>query len=118
MKLTIDLDADHVTPGQHVSGRVNVLEGGPSRSLSLTVSFHERSRDYAVVPHASTGVLREGDLQTGQSVAFDFTLPEEALPAVAAAHSALYWELEVRSDEPGIDTVVRAPLHVVVASQR
>jgi hypothetical protein len=104
VKLEIQLDADRVAPGQELTGHVLVLEGGPSRSLTLTVSFCERSPGYASVPFSRSGVLYEGDLATGQAVEFRYEMPESATPGVKGKHGELFWELEAASNEPGLDT--------------
>jgi hypothetical protein len=56
--------------------------------------------------------VHEGDLVTGQGHSFDFTMPAGAPPSVKTDHAELYWELELRSDEPGLDTNVRRRLEV------
>ena len=40
MKLEIVLDSDRAVQGNKVTGRVDVVEGGASRSLTLTLTFH------------------------------------------------------------------------------
>jgi hypothetical protein len=107
VKLDVQLDADRVAPGQELSGHVLVLEGGRSRSLTLTVSFCEQSPGYLSVPFSQSGVLYEGDLATGQAVEFRCELPEAAPPSVKGEHGQLFWELEVVSHEPGLDTHAR-----------
>lgn len=106
MKLDIQLDADRVAAGQELTGHVLVLEGGPSRSLMLTVSFRERSPGYLSTPFSSSGVLYEGDLATGQAVEFRYEMADWASPGVKGKHGELFWELEAVSDEPGLDTRV------------
>jgi hypothetical protein len=112
VRLALELDSDRVAPGERVDGRIEVLEGGPSRSLTLTLSFHERSRDYFAVAYSSGSVVHQGALASGQTIAFDFTLPAEAPPSLVAEHSELWWELEVQSDEPGPDTFARRRMEV------
>jgi hypothetical protein len=113
VKLALELDSETAAPGGRVAGRANVLEGGESRSLELTVSFHEQSRDYGATPLSTELVLHQGDLTAGQTLEFSFDLPADALPSVKAEHSELYWELALRSDEPGFDTVASRRLEVV-----
>ncbi len=115
MKLALELESDRVVAGEPISGRVEVLEGGPSRSLALTVSFHERARGYTATPYSSTSVLHEGDLATGQTIGFTLTMPADGPPTVKCEHSELCWELEVTSDEPGLDAHARRPVEVVAA---
>ena len=103
MKLALELASDQVAAGDEVTGHVQVLEGGPARSLTLTLSFHEWTRDFAAVRYSSGGVVHEGDLVTGEPIAFNFTVPAEAPPSIKAEHSELYWELDVQSDRPGRD---------------
>lgn len=118
MKLELVLDSDRVAQGERVNGRIDVLEGGPSRSLTLTLTFHEQTQSYSVVRYSSGGTIHEGELVTGQPVTFDFTVPAEAPPSVKCKHSELYWELAVTSDEHGLDTHVQRRLTVIPASRR
>ena len=113
MKLELVLDSDRVAQGEKVNGRVEVIEGGPSRSLKLTLTFHEQTQSYSVVRYDSGGVIHEGDLVTGNPVKFDFTVPAEAPPSVKCKHSELYWELAITSDEQGLDTAVQRRLEVI-----
>lgn len=113
MKLDLQLDDTRFAPGDELTGRVLVLEGGRSRSLTLTVSFYESSPAYLSVPFSQSAVLHEGDLAAGQAVEFRSELPHWASPAVKAKHGELYWELEAVSDEPGLDTRARLRFDVV-----
>ena len=113
MKLELELDSEPVAPGGDLSGRVNVLEGGESRSLTLTLTFHEKTADYAVTPLSSDVVLHEGNLTAGESYDFTFTLHDDAPPSVKCKHSELYWELAITSDEHGLDTHVTRRLEVI-----
>lgn len=115
MKLAIELDGERFAPGDEVSGRVLVHEGGRSRSLTLTVSFRERSPSYLEAAFSDGGVIHEGDLATGHAVEFRFTLPDGALPGAKGKHGELFWELEAVSDEPGLDTRVSRMLEVTSA---
>lgn len=114
MKLELELDSDRFAPGGHVTGKVNVLEGGKSRALTLTLSFHEQTRDYGAVPFSADAVLHQGDLTAGESYDFGFELPADAQPSVKAEHSELYWELDACSDERGLDTHATRRIEVVV----
>ena len=113
MKLEIVLDSDRAAQGDKVTGRVDVVEGGPSRSLTLTLTFHEQTQSYAVVRYDSGGVIHEGEVVTGTPVDFDFTVPAEAPPSIKCKHSELYWELAITSDEHGLDTHVTRRLEVI-----
>jgi hypothetical protein len=115
MKLEVQLDSNGFAPGEQLSGRILVLEGGRSRSLTLTVSFCERSPGYAAIPFSRSGVIHEGELVTGQSVDFRYEVPESALPSVRGKHGELSWELEATSDQPGLDTHARRVFEVVPA---
>lgn len=113
MKLEIRLDAEHVAPGEELAGHILVLDDGASRALRLTVSFRERSPAYLETLFAESVVIHEGDLATGQTVAFRYEMPDWAQPGVKGKHGELFWELEATSDEPGRDTHVRRRIDVV-----
>lgn len=104
MKLDIQLDAEIVAQGEELTGHVRVLEGGASRSLTLTMSFCERSPAFLTTPFSERGILFEGDLAGGQAVEFRYRLPDWARPGVKGKHGELFWQLEAVSDEPGFDT--------------
>ncbi|MDX6518212.1 MAG: hypothetical protein QOF50_1058 [Gaiellaceae bacterium] len=113
MKLELVLDTDPVAQGEKVTGRVDVVEGGPSRSLTLTLSFHEQTQSYSAVRYSSGGEIHSGELVTGQPVDFDFTVPAEAPPSLKSAHAELYWQLAITSDEHGLDTHAQRRLEVI-----
>lgn len=92
---------------------IRVEEGGESRSLTITVAFHEETRDYSVVPVSSERVVHEGALAAGQAIDFSFDLPAEAPPSVKCEHSELWWEVSAHSADPGFDTRVSRRLEVV-----
>ncbi len=53
-----------------------------------------------------------GELSAGQAFDFAIQLPSDALPNYASSNGALYWEVEVKSDEPGFDTVLTELIYV------
>ena len=118
MKLGLELASDRPAPGEEISGRVIVLEGGSSRSLKLTLGFHERTAAYSATPYSTSSVLHEGELASGQEVDFTFQLPPEAPPSVKAGHSELLWELEATADRPGLDPHVIRRIEVLAGDGR
>jgi hypothetical protein len=110
----VQLERDRFAPGERVAGTVLVTEGGGSRTLEVTLAFHEKSPDYEETPVSQTQALHMGDVQTGQSLAFALDLPADALPGHRSEHGELFWELDVKSDEMGPDTHVRRRIEVVV----
>lgn len=107
MKLELELDTDPLVAGEEVSGRVKVAEGGSSRTLTLTLSFHEQSRDYQAIRYSSDLSVHEGDLVTGQSYDFRFTTPAGAPPSFKSQHGELYWEVSVATDETHVSRRVQ-----------
>jgi hypothetical protein len=115
VRLELELDRDRVAAGEEVAGRIRVLEGGPSRSLTLTLVFTERTLDYSATPLVSSSVVHEGELATGATFDFGFAVPPEAPPSFETEHSELSWELEARSADPGLDTSVRRRIEIAPA---
>lgn len=114
MKLAVDLNGERFRRGERVAGRVTVVESDDeARRLTMTISFVERTRDY-VVPSSNEHVLHDGPLRAGQTVAFDFALPADARPSVKSEHAELYWEIDLKSDAPGLDAHLTRRLVVVV----
>ena len=119
MTLRIVLNSDVFCPGETVEGRVHVTGGGGSRSLEVLLRFIEQSPDYRTVARTVSGaVFHSGELETGQVVDFSIELPADALPNASSEHAELYWELEVRSDELGLDSRARKAVEVVANRER
>lgn len=112
MKLDLALQSDRMKPGGDVAGHIEVVEGGEPRSLTVTLSFYEKTRDYFVTAYSTSFVVHEGDVAKGESYDFSFTLPAEAPTSAQSKNGQLYWELEVRSDEHGLDSHARCRLEV------
>lgn len=58
------------------------------------------------------GELHAGDLETGASFPFAIALPADALPSYRSPNGELFWELDARSDERGVDTHGRVQVEV------
>jgi hypothetical protein len=120
-RLDLQLDTDRLEfqPGDWVRGRVAVLEGGKSRDLSVRVRYREKSPDYdaTVVEHTS-GALCTGDLTAGRTYDFAIQIPSDALPSYSSVHGDLWWEVEARSNEFGVDTKTTQRIDVVVQRAR
>jgi hypothetical protein len=112
VKLDLELAAESVAPGKTVAGRVHVAEGGDSRELTLTLTFYEHTRDFTIPAAQTSAAVHQGTVRTGDAYEFSFALPEDAVPSVETKNGKVYWELELRSDEPGFDTHVRRELRV------
>jgi hypothetical protein len=112
VNLELALQSDRVKPGGEVAGRIDVTEGGSSRSLKVTITFNEKTRDYYAMPYSSGFVVHEGDVKAGEFYTFSFTLPATAPASAKTKNGELYWELVVTSDEQGLDSHARSRLEV------
>jgi hypothetical protein len=115
VKVTLELDTDPFVAGKQVTGRVNVDESGSSRSLTMTLSFHERTRDFHEIRYSSDLVVHQGNTLAGDAYDFEFTMPPEAPPSIKTKYGELYWELRLKSDQPGLDTNEDRRVEVVAA---
>lgn len=112
-QLQLQLDRERYGPGETVSGKVSVLEGGGSRSLEAALEYKEETADYLEVAiRIPSGLLHEGDLTAGTSFEFALALPPDALPNYESEHGDLYWEVDAKSDEFGRDTHDRRRIEV------
>jgi hypothetical protein len=112
-RFQLQLDRERYAPGDPVKGTVLVVEGGDSRSLEALLHYKEESPDYSeVAVSISSGPLHEGDLTTGTSFEFELALPPDARPNYDSRHGALYWEVDVQSDELGRDTHERKRIEI------
>ena len=113
-RFDVHLDRAHYAPGDVVRGRVSVREGGGSRSLEVALEYKEETADYsAVAATISAPPLNTGDLTTGTAFDFELRLPPDAFPNHRSDHGELYWELDVKSDELGLDTHHRRRIDVL-----
>jgi hypothetical protein len=114
LELSVDEPADgRFRPGDWVRGRVSVLQGGGSRSLSVSLKYRESTRDYSATARTEGDAeINSGDLTGGTSFPFAIAVPPDALPTYSSANGELFWEVEAKSDEPGPDTVVRHRIEV------
>jgi hypothetical protein len=113
VKLALELDVDHVVLGERFAGRVRAIVGGTSRTLHLNIGLYERTLQLSAAVAVDSSVIHEGDLETGRTYGFHATIPAEAPPSLKTKYSELYWELEVVSDEPGLDTRITRRIEVV-----
>jgi hypothetical protein len=112
-RLEVELEHKRYAPGDTVRGTVIVAEGGRSRSLDASLQYKEETSDYEEIAISIPGGrLNEGDLAAGMSFEFELVLPDEALPNCHSPHGKLYWEVDVKSDEPGRDAHARHRIDV------
>ncbi len=112
-RFRVELEGERFEPGDAVTGTVLVLEGGSSRNLEALLHYNEKTDDYSASAFSLTsGTLHAGDLATGTSFEFGLSLPADALPNYRSEHGELYWELDVKSDERGLDTHERRRIEV------
>jgi hypothetical protein len=115
-RLRIDLDREEYRLGDTVKGKVVALSGGNSRSLEVWLDYREKTKDYnevgATVEHPT---LNDGPIVEGASFDFELTLPLDGYPNYKSEHGELWWELNVKSDEPGRDTRERRRIEVGAA---
>ncbi len=112
-RLEIRLEPGTHAPGDIVRGSVIVREGGTCRSLGVALRSYERSPGYReVVRNAGSAELRNGDLRSGEELAFELQLPADALPEVRGRHGEVYWAVDARWERPGFDYVARGRVDV------
>ena len=113
-RLEVDLPRDQYAPGDPVEGTVTVAEGGKSRNLEVFINCCDRTQDYRGVSfQQGSGHLHEGDLEAGQSFQFSLRVPEDAVPQFASPNGVMYWEIDAKSDEFGMDTHERRVIIIV-----
>jgi hypothetical protein len=110
----------HVQPGLHppgdsVRGTVFVREGGTCRSLSVALCCYERSPGYReAVRTEPASELHAGDLESGQRLGFELSLPPDASPDIDGRHGEVSWAVDARWERPGFDYLARARVDVGV----
>ena len=118
LDLVLDTERLDFRPGDWVRGHVAILEGGKSRDLKVSLRYRERSPDYsATVIEIPSGVLHTGELTAGASHDFAIQVPADAMPTYSSSHGQLYWEVEARSDEFGVDTTASRVVDVNVGRE-
>lgn len=112
-RFELQLERERYEAGGTVKGTIIVMEGGASRSLEARLEYNEETADYHEVPISiPSGPLHQGELAAGTSFEFELALPADALPNYRSPHGELYWQIDVKSDEPGRDTHERRRLEV------
>ena len=118
-RLRIDLEREEYRLGDAVTGKVLALSGGASRSLKAWLEYREKTKDYKeVAASVEHRTLSEGPIADGASFDFELTLPADGYPNYESEHGELWWELNVKSDEPGRDTHERRRIEVGPAPVR
>ena len=118
MKLELVVDDRPYAPGDWVRGRVEVREGGHSRRLSVSLLQRDRTADYTGVVRTIEGAeLAQGDVAAPAGFEFSLQVPADAPPSYADSLGALYWEIDAKSDERGLDTHARHAIVVLPASR-
>jgi hypothetical protein len=101
-------------PGETLHAWVGVVQGGVTRGLSAELRYVEETRSYTeantIVP---SGVFYVGPMNPGQAWEFTVQVPPDAKPPQRGNHGALYWILELKSDEPGFDSHARVGVEVL-----
>jgi hypothetical protein len=101
------------TAGDTVTGSVEVLDGGRSRLLEVSLDYNEKTKDCLDLgTRAGSKRLHEGEVTTGMSFPFALTLPTDALPNYQSAHGELYWEVHFRADQLGHEAHERCRIEV------
>ncbi len=108
-ELALELDGGpRWHPGEALSGRVIVTEGGKSRSLRVSLAFVNQTSDYrepSVV--IASAPLHEGELVAGTRLPFRLAIPPDAPPPHMAPWGRLFWEVDAQSDQFGPDAHAR-----------
>jgi hypothetical protein len=118
VKLELSVEDRPFAPGEWIHGRVEVLEGGRSRRLSVMLHQRDSTADYAgTIRTIETAELHSGDLTAPASLEFALQVPPDALPNYSDPLGSTFWELDARSDEPGMDTHARKRIVVALSGR-
>jgi hypothetical protein len=113
MKLGLVVEDRPHAAGEWIRGRVEVQEGGHSRRLTVSLLQRDRTTDYkGVVSRIDAPELHQGDLEAPASFDFNVQVPEDAVPSYSGSYGEIYWELDAKSDERGMDTHARLVIRV------
>jgi hypothetical protein len=112
-RFQLRLERQRYSPGDTITGSVDVLESGRSRSLEVSLDYNEETEDFLDLgTRAGSQRLHEGEVATGMSFPFELALPTDALPNYRSEHGELYWEVHVKSDQPGRDAHERRRIEI------
>ena len=118
MKLDLSVEDRPFAPGEWIRGRVEVVEGGRSRRLTVMLHHRDSTTDYTgTIQTIETAALHSGDLTAPASLEFAVQVPPDALPTYSGALGSTFWELDAKSDEPGMDTHARKRIVVALPAR-
>ncbi len=117
MSFSLEVEGYEYKPGDHIRGRVRVLEEARSRGLEVILQMHEETADYkSIAFSAKTGKISEGDLQPGAVHEFSIQLPPDAYPSIDVGVGRLRWCVAAYSDVMGPDKKHEQPILVLTNS--
>jgi len=101
VRLRVEVDRRAVDPGDEVTGRIAVLDGGSARGVDAWLRFVEEAGNLtATGRHVGPERLADGALEAGQVIPFALILPDDALPNYEDEYGRLGWELVIQVDRP------------------
>jgi hypothetical protein len=101
VRLRVDPATTAVAPGDAVSGRVVILEGGAARSVVAQLEFVERVAKFSRTAHVEgPTVIATADLEPSTVLPFALEMPANAPPSLSTPVGSLDWDLVVRVDRP------------------
>lgn len=114
MSFQLEVDGYEYKPGDHIHGRVRVLEQANSRGLEVILQMREETADYnSIAFSAKTGKISEGDLQPGAVHEFSLQIPPQAYPSIDIGVGRLTWRVTAYSDVIGPDKKHEQPILVL-----
>jgi hypothetical protein len=110
----LEVDGYEYKPGDHIHGRVRVLEQANSRGLEVILQMREETADYnSIAFSAKTGKISQGDLQPGAVHEFSLQIPPQAYPSIDIGVGRLSWRVTAYSDVVGPDKKHEQPILVM-----
>ncbi len=113
-RLAIKPERQSYSPGETVSGTIEVLESVNAKELTVALEYRDWTSDYHSVSRTvpAQAPLHVGNLEQGQSLDFGFALPADALPNQTGRFGSTAWGLHARVAHFGPDLHVWLVVHV------
>ncbi len=118
-KIAVTLTSEQFSPGDQVTGRVDVTESGRLRKLEVLLRCHDSGPSYKGISWSTaSSPLATGALAAPASYSFSIRVPHDAPPTFSLGGATIWWDVDARCDVIGSDLHVPQRIEVAAPVRR